>query len=93
MSGLEFCGGIGFYPLLICFVFKSTAALFPLMDCITFLKPIILILSTYFFYFLSPADPFKWKTVIKAVLRECDGQELPLKRLRKKARSLLYILF
>lgn len=29
-------------------------------------------------------NPFKWKTVIKAVLRECDGQELPLKRLRKK---------
>ncbi|XP_067038487.1 cell growth-regulating nucleolar protein-like isoform X2 [Acropora muricata] len=27
---------------------------------------------------------FKWKSVIKAVLRECDGQELPFKRLRKK---------
>ncbi|XP_074613621.1 cell growth-regulating nucleolar protein-like isoform X1 [Acropora palmata] len=27
---------------------------------------------------------FKWKSVIKAVLCECDGQELPLKRLRKK---------
>ena len=90
MSGLEFCGGIGFYPLLICFVSKSTAAVFPLMDCFTFLKPIITILPNYFFF---PAGTFKWKSVIKAVLRECDGQELPFKRLRKKARSLLYILF
>ena len=35
-------------------------------------------------FFVVCADQFKWKSVIKAVLRQAPDQELPIKRLRKK---------